>query len=238
MSEILNELQLSPIEEKVYLLLLSAGQLSVHEIAEQVGGTSDEVERSIQSLIGKALIYTNPSIVEKYNAVYPLVSLSDKAKDSIDTIQAIGSEINTYAQERFDTLDEIVKKQKETIHDISNSAKEEIRVATESSASEISAELDKLIEEIGQILNDEKTAISSLSLTTTTDMSKHYQETTEKAGNIISSSVIEIVNTLAESEGNITKAFENSSGKVTEASSIMENSLIASLDNNFEEHMA
>ncbi|MHA1170837.1 MAG: helix-turn-helix domain-containing protein [Candidatus Heimdallarchaeota archaeon] len=236
MSEILNELQLSPIEEKVYLLLLSAGQLSVHEIAEQVGGTTDEVERSIQSLIEKTLIYTNPSIVEKYNAVYPLVSLSEKAKDSIDIIQAIGSEINTYAQERFDTLDEIVKKQKETIHDISSSAKEEIRVATESSSIEISTELDKLIEEIGQILNDEKTAISSLSLTTTTDMSKHYQETTEKAGNIISSSVSEIVNTLAESESNITRTFENSSGKVTEASSVMENSLIATLDNNFGEY--
>jgi len=236
LSEILNELQLSPIEEKVYLLLLSAGQLSVHEIAEQVGGTTDEVERSIQSLIEKTLIYTNPSIVEKYNAVYPLVSLSEKAKDSIDIIQAIGSEINTYAQERFDTLDEIVKKQKETIHDISSSAKEEIRVATESSSIEISTELDKLIEEIGQILNDEKTAISSLSLTTTTDMSKHYQETTEKAGNIISSSVSEIVNTLAESESNITRTFENSSGKVTEASSVMENSLIATLDNNFGEY--
>ena len=236
MSEILNELQLSPIEEKVYLLLLSAGQLSIHEIAEQVGGTADEVEKSIQSLIGKNLIYTNPSIVEKYNAVYPLVSLSDKAKSSIGIIQALGSEINSYAQERFDNLDEIIKRQKETIHGLSSSAKEEIRIATESSSLEISTELDKLIEEIGQILNDEKTAISSLSLTTTTDMSKHYQETTEKAGNIISSSVIEIVNTLAESEGNITKAFENSSGKVTEASSIMENSLIASLDNNFEEH--
>ncbi len=236
MSEILNELQLSPIEEKVYLLLLSAGQLSVHEIAEQTGGTSDEVERAIRSLIGKTLIYTNPSIVEKYNAVYPLVSLSDKAKNSIETIQALGSEINSYAQERFDALDEVVKKQKETIHDISSSAKEEIRVATESSSIEISTELDKLIEEISQILNDEKTAISSLSLTTTTDMSKHYQETTEKAGNIISSSVSEIVNTLAESEGNITKAFEYSSGKVTEASSVMENSLIASLDNNFNEY--
>ncbi len=236
MSEILNELQLSPIEEKVYLLLLSAGQLSIHEIAEQVGGTADEVEKSIQSLIGKNLIYTNPSIVEKYNAVYPLVSLSDKAKSSIGIIQALGSEINSYAQERFDNLDEIIKRQKEKIHGISSSAKEEIRIATESSSLEISTELDKLIEEISQILNDEKTAISSLSLTTTTDMSKHYQETTEKAGNIISSSVIEIVNTLAESEGNITKAFENSSGKVTEASSIMENSLIASLDNNFEEH--
>ncbi|MHA1532171.1 MAG: helix-turn-helix domain-containing protein [Candidatus Heimdallarchaeota archaeon] len=236
MSEILNELQLSPIEEKVYLLLLSAGQLSVHEIAEQVGGTTDEVEESIQSLIEKTLIYTNPSIVEKYNAVYPLVSLSEKAKDSIDTIQAIGNEINTYAQKRFDTLDEIVKIQKETIHDISSSAKEEIRVATESSSIEISSELDKLIEEIGQILNDEKTAISSLSLITTTDMSKHYQETTEKAGNIISSSVSEIVNTLAESESNITRTFENSSGKVTEASSVMENSLIATLDNNFGEY--
>ena len=134
MSEILNELQLSPIEEKVYLLLLSAGQLSVHEIAEQVGGTSDEVEQSIQSLIGKTLIYTNPSIVEKYNAVYPLVSLSDKAKSSIEVIQALGSEINSYAQEKFDALDEIVKKKKETIHDVSSSAKEEIRVATESSS--------------------------------------------------------------------------------------------------------
>ena len=236
MSEILNELQLSPLEEKVYLLLLSAGQLSIHEISEQTGGTTDEVERAIQSLIGKTLIYTNPSIVEKYNAVYPLVSLSDKAKSSIEIIQALGSEVNSYAQERFDALDEVVKKQKETIHDISSSAKEEIRVATETSSVEISTELDKLIEEIGQILNDEKTAISSLSLTTTTDMSKHYQETTEKAGNIISSSVSEIVNTLAESEGNITKAFENSSGKVTEASSVMENSLIASLDNNFGEY--
>ena len=133
MSEILNELQLSPIEEKVYLLLLSAGQLSVHEIAEQVGGTADEVERSIQSLIGKNLIYTNPSIVEKYNAVYPLVSLSDKAKSSIGIIQALGSEINSYAQERFDNLDEIIKRQKEKIHGISSSAKEEIRIATESS---------------------------------------------------------------------------------------------------------
>ena len=236
LSEILNELQLSPIEEKVYLLLLSAGQLSVHEIAKQVDSTSEEVDKSLQTLIGKNLIYTNPSIVKKYNAVYPLVSLSDKAKNSIETIQALGNEINSYAQEKFDTLDDIVKTQKETIHDLSNSAKEEIRVATESSSIEISTELDKLIEEIGQILNDEKTAISSLSLITTTDMSKHYQETTEKAGNIISSSVSDIVNTLDESEGKIRKSFVDSSAKIADASSVMENSLVASLDNNFNEY--
>ncbi|NHJ32578.1 MAG: hypothetical protein FK732_06930, partial [Asgard group archaeon] len=236
MSEILNELQLSPIEEKVYLLLLSAGQLSIHEIAKQVESTPEEVKGSLQALVGKNLIYTNPSIVKKYNAIYPLVSLSDKAKSSIEIIQALGNDINNYAQEKFDALDDIVKTQKETIHDLSNSAKEEIRIATESSTVEISTELDKLIEEIGQILNDEKTAISSLSLTTTTDMGKHYQETTEKAGNIISSSVSEIVNTLAESEGNIRKSFEDSSARIADASDTMENSLQASLDNNFNDY--
>ena len=236
MSEILNELQLSPVEEKVYLLLLSTGQLSIHEIAKRADASLEEVKQSIKSLIGKNLIYSNPSIVEKYNAIYPLVSLSDKAKSSIETIQTLGNEINIYAQEKFDALDDIVKTQKETIHDLSNSAKEEIRVATESSATEISTDLDKLIEEISQILNDEKTAISSLSLTTTTDMGKHYQETTEKAGNIISSSVSDIVNTLAESEGNIKKSFDNSSTKISEACATMENSLVASLDNNFNDY--
>ncbi len=236
MSKILSNLQLSPVEEKVYLLLLSAGQLSIPEIAEQIDSKISEVENSIEALKEKNLIFTNPAIIKKFSAVYPLVSLTEKAKDSLESIQAIGNEINVFAQERSDTLDQIVKQQKENIHQITNSAKDEIRVSTEASSTEISTELDKLIEEISQILNDEKQAITSLSLITTTEMSKHYAETTEAAGNMISSAASDIVNSLAESEGNITRSFEGSSSKVEEAATVMESTLQASLDNNFSDY--
>ncbi|NHJ47489.1 MAG: hypothetical protein FK733_06865 [Asgard group archaeon] len=236
MSEILKDLQLTPIEEKVYLILLSSGQLSVPEITEMADEKIDDVENSINSLIEKNLIFTNPSILKKFSAIYPMVKLSEKAKNSIDVMQGISNDISKFTTEKSEVLDQIVKQQKESIQQIASGSKSQIRAATEKSTEEITTELDKLIAEIGQILNSESTQISQLSLSTTTDLSKHYQETTEAAGNSVSTAVSDIANSLEESSNNILKTFDDSTVKVREASSIMENSLHASLDNNFAEN--
>ncbi|NHJ84527.1 MAG: hypothetical protein FK734_03645 [Asgard group archaeon] len=233
MSEILNSLQLSPTEEKVYLYLLATGQLSTHEIAELHKLHLSEVEEAVKGLIAKNLIYANPSIVKKYTAVYPITTLSTKAKDTLDTIQNMVVEINNYAEEKFAVLDQIVKSQKEAIHELTRTVKEEVRLSTESSTSEVTADIDKLIEEIGQILNEESNTITSSSMSTTTDLSKHFQETTEKTGNIISLSVRDIVTSLNNSQQSITKTFDESSSKIQNASKTYESSLHASLDNNF-----
>ena len=85
MSEILNELQLSPIEEKVYLLLLSAGQLSVHEIAKQVEGSPEEVENAvklIQEEIGVIKIETDKEgIILKADTLGALEALVKEFRD-------------------------------------------------------------------------------------------------------------------------------------------------------------
>ncbi|NHK30626.1 MAG: hypothetical protein FK730_04700 [Asgard group archaeon] len=235
LSEILTELQLTPIEEKTYLILLSSGQLSSAEIAKLIDEKVSDVENSIKSLISKDLIFTNPSIVNKFTAIYPMAKLSQKAKTSIDTVQGIGNEINKYANEKSEILDQIIKEQKENLQQIAASSKNQIRVATEKSTTEITVELDKLIAEISQILNSEGQQISQLSLSTTTELSKHYQETTETAGNKISSAVSDISNSLEESSDNITKSFDDAVDKIQETSSFMENSLHASLDNSFTE---
>lgn len=236
MSEILTELKLTPIEEKIYLVLLSSGQLSIAEISELTDEKVSDVENSIKSLIENDLIFTNPAIVKKFSAVYPLVKLSEKAKTSIDTVQGIGNEINKFANEKSEKLDQIAKEQKENIQQITTASKDQVRVATEKSVNEITIELDNLITEISQILNSEGQQISQLSSSTTTDLSKHYQEKTEAAGNTISSAVGDISNSLEESNSNITRTFNDSIGKIQETASFMENSLLASLDNNFNDY--
>jgi sugar-specific transcriptional regulator TrmB len=236
LSEIIQELALTPVEEKVYLVLLSSGQLSVAEIAEVIDEKPDDVEQSITSLINKDLVFTNPSIVKKFTAVYPMVKLSEKAKRSTDVIQGIGNEISQYTVEKADVLDQIVKKQKESIQKITADSKTEIRIATEKSTEEITSELDKLIAEISQILNTESTQISQQSLTTTTDLSKHYQENSEAASNSIGKGVSDIANSLEESNNIITKSFSDATRKVQAGSAVMENSLHASLDNSFAEY--
>jgi len=238
LSEILDSLQLTANEKQVYLTLLSSGQLSVPEIAELLDIKIVEVEEAVKGLIAKNLAYTNPSIIEKFTGIYPLVSLADKAKESLETIKSIGAEINKFAAEKTEVIDQIVKQQKESILQITTSAKEEVRVATDASVKEISTELDKLIEEIGQILNSEEHQISSLSLNTQSELTKHFQETTEAAGNTISSAVSDIANSLSESKETIAKAFTTSSGKVEDAATTFENSLLQSLENNFSDYSA
>ena len=202
MSEILENLQLSATEQQIYLVLLSSGQLSIPEIAEQLDLKIGDVEEAIKGLQAKNLVYTNPSIIEKFTGIYPLVSLADKAKDALETIKNIGVEINKYAAEKTDAIDQIVRQQKESIQQITATAKEEVRVATDTSIKEISTELDKLIEEISQILNTEEHQISSLSMSTQSELTKHFQETTEASGNTISAGVSDISNSLKESKEN------------------------------------
>jgi len=236
LSEILKELQLSPTDEKVYLLLLTTGQLAISEIAALAEIKVSDVEASINNLAAKELIFINPSIIKKYSATYPLVSLSTKAKGSLDTIKKIGDEVNALAEERFNSLDKIVTKQKESMKTISTTTKEVVRKETETSVIEITTELDKLIEEISQILNTEKQQITSMSMVNTTELSKHYQAANETAGNIVSTSVRDIVNSMAKSDAQITKTFHDSSAKVSDACKIMESSVHASLDNTFKEN--
>jgi len=236
LSEILENLQLSATEQQIYLVLLSSGQLSIPEIAEQLDLKIGDVEEAIKGLQAKNLVYTNPSIIEKFTGIYPLVSLADKAKDALETIKNIGVEINKYAAEKTDAIDQIVRQQKESIQQITATAKEEVRVATDTSIKEISTELDKLIEEISQILNTEEHQISSLSMSTQSELTKHFQETTEAAGNTISAGVSDISNSLNESKENITKAFTTSSSRVEDAATTFENSLLASLENNFNDY--
>ncbi|MBN1328258.1 MAG: hypothetical protein JXA54_02180 [Candidatus Heimdallarchaeota archaeon] len=237
MSEILKELQLSPTDEKVYLLLLTTGQLAISEIAALADIKVSDVETSIKNLAARELIFINPSIIKKYSATYPLVSLSTKAKGSLDTIKKIGDEVNSYAEEKFTSLDRIVNKQKESLKNISSSTKEIVRKETEASVNEITSELDKLIEEIGQILNIEKQQISSMSIANTTELSKNYQSTNETAGNIINTSARDIVNSLAKSDAQITKSFHDTSAKISDACKIMESSVHTSLENTFKENI-
>ncbi|HUU77991.1 MAG TPA: helix-turn-helix domain-containing protein [candidate division Zixibacteria bacterium] len=235
MSEILNGLSLNTNEEKVYLFLLSSGQMSSAEIAQHFDLKISDVETNLQSLTTKNLIFLNPGIVKKYSAIYPLVALSAKAKGTLDTIHKMGNEINAYAEQRFDSLDKIVENQKISINNIVTQTKDENRKTVELATGEVSNELDKLIEEISQILNSESRAIHELASSTSVDITKHSQETSEKAGNIVSSSVSDIVNSLGVAHGNITKSFEDACTKVETATSVMDNSLQASLDNNLTE---
>jgi len=228
----MNNLNLDNNQEKVYLTLLASGQLSVAEIAKQLGLKITDVDDAVKVLIERELVFTNPSIVKKFNALYPLADLSGKAKESLDSITTLGNEINTYSQEKFDALDVIVKKQKENIIEITATAKDSNRITTEEITSQITNDFDNLISEISQVLNVESTAITQLAQTTTTEISKHHQETTEKAGNFISSAVSEVINSLADAESNITKSFEGSSSKVQTASETMKSSLLTTLDNN------
>ncbi|MHA1243880.1 MAG: helix-turn-helix domain-containing protein [Candidatus Heimdallarchaeota archaeon] len=236
MSEIMNNLNLDTDQEKVYLTLLSSGQLSIAEVAKQLGIPIDEVEAAVKVLIDKELVFTNPSIVSKFTAIYPLVDLSGKAKESLDAITALGNEINAYSAEKFEAIDTIVTKQKENIVEITATAKEINRVSTDEITSQITNDFDNLISEISQILNVESIAITQLAQTTTTEINKHHQETSEKAGNFISSAVSDVVNSLADAESNITKSFEESSNKVQNASETMKSSLLASLDNNQDDY--
>ncbi len=238
MSEIINELELSNNEEKIYLLLLSMGQLSTAEIAQMIEGKVSEVENNVNILIGKDLVFPNPGIVKKYSAVYPLVSLSEKAKDSLDIVQSLGEEINTYSAEKFETLDKILNNQKETIIKIATEAKEENRLSTDSATTEISSDIEKLIDDISQILNTESLVITELATSTTININKHYQETNETVGNAISSTVSNVVNSLNESQTSITKSFDDSSLKVGTAAGVLENSLQALLDNNLSENIS
>jgi len=235
LSEILNGLSLNTNEEKVYLFLLSSGQMSSAEIAQHFDLKISDVETNLQSLTTKNLIFLNPGIVKKYSAIYPLVALSAKAKGTLDTIHKMGNEINAYAEQRFDSLDKIVENQKISINNIVTQTKDENRKTVELATGEVSNELDKLIEEISQILNSESRAIHELASSTSVDITKHSQETSEKAGNIVSSSVSDIVNSLGVAHGNITKSFEDACTKVETATSVMDNSLQASLDNNLTE---
>jgi len=228
----MNNMNLDTDQEKVYLTLLASGQLSVAEVAKQLGIHIEEVNAAIKVLIDKELVYTNPSIVKKFTAIYPLVDLSGKAKESLDSITTLGNEINAYSAEKFETIDAIVKKQKEDIVEITSTAKESNRITTDEITQQITNDFDNLISEISQILNVESTAITQLAQTTTTEINKFHQETTEKAGNFISSAVSEVVNSLADAESNITKSFEDSSNKVQTASETMKSSLLATLDNN------
>ena len=233
LSEIINSLALSNTEEKIYLLLLSSGQRSIAEIAQLIEAKISEVESGINNLISKELVFTNPGIVKKYSAIYPLVSLSEKAKESLTTIQAIGDEINAYSLEKFETLDKIVNEQKENIIKITTEAKDENRVSTETATTEITSDIEKLIDDISQILNAESRAITELASSTNIEISKHHQETTEKAGNIVSSNISDIVNKMNDAQSEITKSFEDSSAKVGTAADVMDNSLQALLENNF-----
>ncbi len=238
MSEIINGLSLNNNEEKIYLLLLSMGQLSTAEIAQMIEGKITEVENNINTLISKDLVFTNPGIVKKFSAVYPLVSLSEKAKDTLTTIQSLGDEINTYSLEKSEILDKIVNDQKETIIKIATEAKEENRLSTDTATTEITSDIETLIDDISQILNTESRAITELASSTTLNISKHYQETNESVGNAVSSSVSDVVNSLNESQTNITKAFDDSSAKVGTAADVLDNSLQALLDNNLNENLS
>ncbi|NHJ06262.1 MAG: hypothetical protein EAX90_15655 [Candidatus Heimdallarchaeota archaeon] len=235
MSEIINGLSLNTNEEKVYLFLLSSGQMSSAEIAQHFDLKISDVEASIQNLAAKNLIFLNPGIVKKYSAIYPLVALSDKAKGTLDTIHKMGNEINAFAEQKFDSLDKIVEHQKLSINNIVTQTKDENRKTVELATGEVSNELEKLIEEISQILNSESRAIHELASSTSVDINKHSQETSEKAGNLVSSSVSEIVNSLGVAHSNISKSFEDACKKVETAASVMDNSLQASLDNNLTE---
>ena len=130
LSDILKDLQLTPIEERVYLTLLSSGQMSIPEIADHLKESVSNIESSVTSLRSKELVFTNPSIISKHTAMYPLVSLADKAKDSMDTIKAIGDEINAYAEDKVEKVERILKQQKVSIQSITTSAKDEVRVST------------------------------------------------------------------------------------------------------------
>ncbi len=238
MSEIINGLTLSNNEERIYLLLLSMGQLSTTEIAQMIEGKVSEVENNVNSLISKDLVFTNPGIVKKFTAVYPLVSLSDKAKDTLTTVQTLGDEINTFSAEKYETLDRIVNEQKENIIKITSEAKEENRLRTETATTEITSDIEKLIDDISQILNTESRAITELASSTTINISKHYQETNETAGNSISSAVSDVVNSLNNAQTEITKSFDESTAKVGTAADVMDNSLQALLDNNLNENVS
>jgi len=238
LSEIINGLTLSNNEERIYLLLLSMGQLSTTEIAQMIDGKVSEVESNINILISKDLVFTNPGIVKKFTAVYPLVSLSEKAKDTLTTVQTLGDEINAYSAEKFETLDRIVNEQKENIINITSEAKEENRLRTETATTEITSDIEKLIDDISQILNTESRAITELASSTTINISKHYQETNETAGNSISSAVSDVVNSLNNAQTEITKSFDESTAKVGTAADVMDNSLQALLDNNLNENVS
>ena len=233
LSEIINGLNLSTNDERIYLMLLSSGQMSSAELSEILELKITDIENGIKNLAAKNLVYTNPGIVKKYSAVYPLESLSDKAKNTLATIQNMGNEINAFAEERFEQLDKIVDGQKTSINNIVTGTKEENRATVEKAGVEITTELDKLIEEISQILNTEKRAIHELAQSTSVDISKHYQEITESTGNKISSSVSDISNNLEEAHGNISKSFNETANKVNTAAEVMDNSLQASLVDNF-----
>ena len=150
MSEILNSMNLNPIEEKIYLTLLSIGQLSISEIVNLTGLKLQEVEKSINNLQNKNLIFINPSILKKYSAIYPLVALAEKTKNSLNLINSLGNQIDLYSVEKAESLDKIVKNQKENLKQITSTSKEEIRLSTDSKSNLISIELDKLIEKIGR----------------------------------------------------------------------------------------
>jgi len=170
LSEIMNNLNLDTDQEKVYLTLLSSGQLSIAEVAKQLSIHIDVVEGAVKVLIEKELVFTNPNIVKKFTAIYPLVDLSGKAKESLDSITTLGNEINAYSQEKFDTIDKIVKKQKEDIIEITSTAKDSNRLSTDEISSQITNDFDNLISEISQILNVESTAITQLAQSTTTNI--------------------------------------------------------------------
>ncbi|MFW9924314.1 MAG: helix-turn-helix domain-containing protein [Candidatus Thorarchaeota archaeon] len=223
-------------EERVYILLLASGQLSSAEIAKQLKMKTSEVESFIKELITKELVFTNQGIIPKYSAIYPLVSLANKAKNSIDSIQKIGNDINSFALERFDILDKIVTEQKSNLTKIVTQAKEENRVSSETATKEITSDIDKLIEEISQILSTESRAITDFANLTTVEINKHYQETTEKAGNTISLSIGEIIKNLDLSKEGINKSFLDSSVKVENAANVMNNTLQASIDLNYKEY--
>jgi sugar-specific transcriptional regulator TrmB len=235
-SEIINKLGLSTVEEKVYLHLLATGQLAIPEIAKKIGHSLQEVETALNSLMEKNLIFTNPSIIKKYSAVYPLSSLAEKAHNSLENIQQIGDEINSFSKQKMEVLEQVVRNQKDNMQTIASNVREENRISTEQVGNQIEQDIDSLVEEISQILNQEKNNLTNLSLNTLNNLSKFFQETNEKSGNIISSAVSNISNSLTDSGNTISKSFENASQKVEDASATMENSLHASLDNNFKDY--